>query len=53
MAKAVDDRGRGARLPTRDEGACCWRETERSTAGLHASAAGAKDFAVPLTSVAG
>src|SRR3954468_2815562 len=28
MAKSVDDRGRGARLARRDEGAYCWYVTE-------------------------
>src|SRR6185369_6936650 len=28
MAKSVDDRGRGARLERRDEGAYCWYVTE-------------------------
>src|SRR5450432_3273232 len=28
MAKAVDDRGRGARLARRDEGAYCWYVTQ-------------------------
>ena len=34
---AVDDRGRGARLARRDEGAYCWYVTEeqRSQAGLN------------------
>jgi hypothetical protein len=36
MAKSVDDRGRGARLARRDEGAYCWYVTEeqRSQPGL-------------------
>jgi hypothetical protein len=35
MAKSVDDRGPGARLARRDEGAYCWYVTEeqRSQAG--------------------
>jgi len=28
MAKSVEDRGRGARLARRDEGAYCWYVTE-------------------------
>jgi hypothetical protein len=28
MAKSVDDRGRGARMARRDEGAYCWYVTE-------------------------
>jgi hypothetical protein len=35
MAKSVDDRGRGARLARRDEGAYCWyvAEPQRSQPG--------------------
>src|SRR5450432_2140685 len=34
MAKSVDDRGRGARLARRDEGAYCWYVTEEHEASF-------------------
>ena len=47
MAKSVDDRGRGARLARRDEGAYCWYVTEEQRSQRDASAARTIDLAIP------